>query len=96
MTYEDHFCGDCGHQRDVAHECDPHEVYLMKVIKVGQDKREAEEAVIEAADAFYDLAHTITPELRMVEQWKEVSRRIDETVRELRKVRTRERALHQP
>jgi hypothetical protein len=88
-------CDNCGCLLGVGvpHECDPGEVEIMRALKLVVEKREAEEEVIAAADAFYDLAHATLPELRMVEQWKEATKRIDKAVQTLRKIRTREREL---
>ena len=69
------------------------EEQIAKAIQLGIDKRDAEAEVIAAADDFYDLAHAALPELRMVESWKAVSKRLDKAVQELRKVRTRENSL---
>lgn len=88
-------CSDCGGLLGTGapHECDPGEVELMKHMKICAEKHEAEAEVIAAADAFYDLAHANLPELRMIEQWKEITKRLDLTVQALRKVRTREMEL---
>lgn len=46
--------------------------------------RAAEDSVIAAADAFYDLAHS--PSVRLV-SWKDVTKKIDKSVQILRKAR---------
>lgn len=68
------------------------QMMIEDVIKAERDskKGQAEAEVIAAADAFYDLAHATLPELRMVDQWKEVTKRMDKTVQTLRKIRAEE------
>lgn len=88
-------CPECGCWLGTVapHVCDPGELAIAKGMKISRDMREAEIEVIAAADAFYDLAHASLPELRMMEQWREITKRIDLTVQVLRKVRTRQREL---